>query len=256
MKLAEMTWPEVASLDRDGVLVLAPIAACEQHSRHLPTFTDSILCGAIADRVEERLPQKVLCLPVFWWGASDHHLPFGATLSARVDTHVALLRELLIPMLESGFCRLMLLNGHGGNIDTLHVALRGLQPAFPDRLLTGASYWEIAEKELAELARGPKRVMGHACEFETAMMMHLRPDLVRVHEIKNDPEPDAEALRGLYLARDFGQRTERGAVGFPEYATAESGRMMMEAVVGRVVNVCEALLSLPIKTGRQRRDQE
>ncbi|MFO0944388.1 MAG: creatininase family protein [Planctomycetota bacterium] len=254
MKLAEMTWPEVASLDRDQVLVLAPIAASEQHSRHLPTFTDTILCGGIADRVEERLPKKVLCLPVFWWGASDHHLPFGATLTAEVDTHVAVLRELLTPMLESGFRRLMILNGHGGNIDTLHVALRGLQPRYPDRLLSGASYWEIAGKELAELAQGPKREMGHACEFETSMMLYLRPELVRRQEIQNDPETTPEALRGLYLAQDFGQRTQRGAVGYPEFASAESGKRMIDAVVARVVTVCESLLELPIRKGRIRRD--
>lgn len=251
MKLQEMTWPEVAGLDRDEILVLAPIAACEQHSRHLPTFTDTILCGGIAERVEKRLSEKVLLLPTLWLGASDHHLPFGATLTVGVDTHILLLTELLIPLLEDDFKRALILNGHGGNIETLRVALRQLQPEYPDRLLTGASYWELAERELAELARGGRKDMGHACEFETAMMMHFRPDLVRAAEIKNDHQPLPDVLRGLYVAEDMGVRTDQGCVGYPEAATPESGKAFVSAIVDRVTEVCGELLKHEIVPGRR-----
>lgn len=255
MKLAELTWPDIAALDRDQTLVLVPLAACEQHSRHLPTFTDTILCGGIVDGVDDRLTKQVLCLPVQWLGASDHHLPFGATLTASVLTHVTLIGEIVRPMLDSGFRRVLLLNGHGGNIDTLHVALRELQISYPDRLLTGASYWELAAAELAALATGPRKAMGHACEFETSMMLHFRPDLVRTAAIQDDVTAEDTRLRGLYVAGDFGQRTDHGAVGYPEQATAEKGGRMVEAIVGRVTEVCQALLEAPIKPGRQRRDR-
>ena len=96
MKLAELTWPEAARLDRGKTLVVAPIAACEQHSRHLPTFTDTILCGAVADGVEKQLSEQILLLPVQWLGASDHHLPFGATLTAPVDRHIDLICDIEI----------------------------------------------------------------------------------------------------------------------------------------------------------------
>src|SRR5688572_5854072 len=100
MKLFEMTWPELRAVDRSRTVVVAPIAACEQHSWHLPTFTDAILCGAVAEAVEAKLPGKVLQLPLQWLGASDHHLPFGATLTASLDTHIAMLCDLLTPLLE------------------------------------------------------------------------------------------------------------------------------------------------------------
>src|SRR5262249_35973297 len=162
-------------------------------------------------------------------GASAHHLRFGGTLSAEVDTHITMLCDLLEPLLADGYQRVMLLNGHGGNIDTLHVALRRLQPRYRDRALTGASYWELAEKELAALAQGNRKSMGHACEFETSMVMALRPELVRRDEIKDDPLADEPALRGLYLAEDMKQRTDHGAVGFPELASAEKGRDFLAA---------------------------
>src|SRR5208282_1940712 len=112
------------------------IAACEQHSRHLATFTDSILVTGVADGVESRLSEQVLQLPTLWFGASHHHLRFGATLSAHVDTHVTMLCDLLEPLLEDGYQRLVILNGHGGNIDTMQMALRRLQPRYRSRILT------------------------------------------------------------------------------------------------------------------------
>jgi creatinine amidohydrolase len=246
VKFHELTWPLLRQVPRDSTVVLAPIAACEQHSRHLPTYTDTILVTAGAEGVEQRLPRQVLLLPSLWFGASHHHLPFGATLSAEAGIHVTMLCELLTPLLEDGYQRVLILNGHGGNIDTMHMALRRLQPRYRDRLLTGASYWELAEKELAALAEGPRKSMGHACEFETSMVLALRPELVRRDEIKDDPPADDPALRGLYIAEDFRQRTDHGAVGYPEKATAEKGRAFLNAAIDRTAEAVAALLRRPL----------
>ena len=246
MRFQDMTWPLLREVSRESTLVLAPIAACEQHSRHLPTFTDTLLVTAVAEGAEQRLPKQVLLLPTLWMGASAHHLRFGATLSAEVDTHVTMICDLLVPLVEDGHQRLMILNGHGGNIDTMHMALRRLQTRYPKKQMTAASYWEIAEQELAALADGPRKSMGHACEFETSMVMALRPELVRRDEIKNDPPPPEPALRGLYLSEDMKQRTQRGAVGYPELATPEKGKKCIAAAIERTVEVIQALLKRPL----------
>jgi creatinine amidohydrolase len=246
MRFHELTWPILREVPREHTVVVAPIAACEQHSRHLPTFTDTLLVTAVAEATEQRLPESLLLLPTLWLGASSHHLPFGATLSAEVDTHITMLCDLLTPLLEDGYRRFLVLNGHGGNIDTMHVALRRLQPRYPRRLLTAASYWELAEKELAELAKGPRRSMGHACEFETSMVLALRPELVRQSEIRDDPQDQDAVFRGLFTAEDMKQRTDHGAVGYPEQASAASGRAFLEAVVARTVEVVQALLRRPL----------
>jgi creatinine amidohydrolase len=237
-----MTFPRLREVARDETVVLAPIAACEQHSRHLPTITDTVLVTAVAEGVEARLAGQVLLLPTLWLGASHHHLPFGATLSVGVDAHVDLLCELLTPLLDDGYQRLLVLNGHGGNIDTMHMALRRLQPRYRERLLSAASYWELAAQELAALAEGPRKVMGHACEYETSMMLALRPELVAGDEIEDDPPRDDPALRGLFLAEDMRQRTHHGAVGYPGLASAEKGRAFLAAAVERTAEVVRALL--------------
>jgi creatinine amidohydrolase len=246
MKFHEMTAPLIRQVPRDAVVVIVPIAACEQHSRHLPVHTDTILCTAVAEGVEAKMPKEVLLLPTMWLGASHHHLRLGGTLSAAVDTHVTLLCELLEPLLVDGFHRVMILNGHGGNIDTLHMALRKLQPRYPHRHLTGASYWELADKELAALAEGPRKAMGHACEFETSMVLALRPELVRRDEIRDDPPHDDTALRGLFTAEDMHQKTDHGCVGFPERASAEKGSACLSAAIARTCDVVAALLSRPL----------
>lgn len=250
MKFCEMTAPQLRRVSRTDTVVVAPIAACEQHSRHLPVFTDTILVTAVAEGSEQKLPQQILLLPTLWFGASGHHLPLGGTLSAEVDIHVTMITELLVPLLTDGYRRVLVLNGHGGNIDTMHMALRRLQPRFRHCHLTGASYWELAERELAALADGPRKCMGHACEFETAMVLALRPDLVQRDEITDDPPQDDLALRGLYIAEDFEQRTDHGAVGYPERATAERGQQFLAAAIDRTAEVVRGLLRLPLREHR------
>jgi len=88
--------------------------------------------------------------------------------------------------------------------------------------------------------------MGHACEFETSMMLALRPELVWREEIRNDPSPTEPALRGQYLAEDMHQPTKQGAVGYPELATAEKSRAFLQAAIDRTVEVIQALLQRPL----------
>jgi creatinine amidohydrolase len=248
VKFAEMTFPQLRQVARPRAVVVAPIAACEQHSQHLPTITDTVLVTSVAEGVERRLPEQVLLLPTLWLGASSHHLRFGATLSAEVETHVDVLCDLVSPLLDDGYERLLILNGHGGNIDTMHMALRRLQPRYRRHILSAASYWELADRELAALAEGPRKSMGHACEFETSMMLALRPELVQRELIRDDPPRDDAALRGLFLADDMWQKTDHGCVGYPERASAEKGQACLTAAIERTVEVVQTLLKRPLPT--------
>ena len=63
--LAEMTSPDIDALPRD-IVVLMPVASCEQHSLHLPVFTDSMIGEEVARRVHVLAPDDVLVLPVQW----------------------------------------------------------------------------------------------------------------------------------------------------------------------------------------------
>jgi creatinine amidohydrolase len=248
MRFGEMTAPEIRSRNRDQTLVVVPIAACEQHGPHLGVLTDTILATAVAEGLEARLPDQVLLLPTLWVGASEHHLPFGGTLTLTLPTYIQTLVELMRPLLVEGFRRVLILNGHGGNIDPLKAALRRLDAEFPGRALTGAAYWQLAEPELAALCEGRLREVGHACEIETSMMLHLRPDLVRVDLYPEDFDPTRAHLgRGrLSWPRDFGRATRAGSMGNPRLATADKGRRMLAAIIERVSATALEVLAVPL----------
>ena len=92
MELTDLTWPAVAALDRDTPVVF-PVAALEQHGRHMPLFTDSILLGEVVRRVKQSpAAGKVLFAPLQWLGNSHHHLDFPGTLSASPRAYLDLMR--------------------------------------------------------------------------------------------------------------------------------------------------------------------
>ena len=115
MRLQTMSWPAVAAASKDTPVVV-PIAAVEQHGAHLPVFTDSLLLGEVTRRAGESLGDRVIWTPLLWLGNSHHHLDFPGTLSAAPRTYLDVLGDLVDNLVTHGFRRIVLLNGHGGNI--------------------------------------------------------------------------------------------------------------------------------------------
>jgi creatinine amidohydrolase len=88
--------------------------------------------------------------------------------------------------------------------------------------------------------------MGHACEIETSMVLHLRPDLVKPGLAKDDPDDTPGGLGGLSWPRDFARRTDHGVVGYPESADPDRGRLMLQAAVSKVAEVARRIRELPL----------
>ncbi|MBW3599083.1 MAG: creatininase family protein [Planctomycetes bacterium] len=252
MKYQELNARRLAGLDRDEIVVVVPIAAVEQHGPHMPTGTDHILCTAVAEAAEARCAEHVLLTPTLWLGASAHHLRFGATLSTDLSTYIETLGDVARSLLDDDFRRLFFLNGHGGNVDPMRVALREIQPEYPDALLAGGSYWAVADDLLAGVLQGQHKFVGHACEFETSMMLHLRPDLVDQAALADAGELIPDALNGLFVSRDMRQRTQDGYTGRPDLASAEKGKTLFEGIADRLVEVIGQLASEPL--GSEHRD--
>jgi creatinine amidohydrolase len=245
MKYHELSAPRLAALDRQSVLVVVPIAAVEQHGPHMPTGTDTILCTAIAEGLECRLAERLLLTPTLWLGASAHHLRWGSTLDSHLPTYIETLCDVGRSLLQDGYRRLLFLNGHGGNIDPLRVALRSLQIDFPQALLAGGSYWHAAGDVIREVLEGEHKFLGHACECETSLMLHLRPELVTdERHAAGWLVPDE--IQGISVSRDMRQRTAQGYTGRPDLASAEKGKALFNAILDRLVCVCEELFRQPL----------
>jgi creatinine amidohydrolase len=227
MLLAELTWPDVAALDRDTPVVF-PVAALEQHGRHAPLFTDSLLMGEIARRAELELGESALFAPLQWLGNSHHHLDFPGTLSAEPRVYIDLLSGLLENFIGHGFRRLLILNGHGGN------DVPGKQAIFEvrqrhrqrqDLLLLFATYWNLTDRAATSHPGLQETALGHACEWETSMVLRLDPRLVRRHTevaAQGRGNPFEPAARGWIMT----DRSEHGHVGDPRHATAEKGEAL------------------------------
>lgn len=246
MKFHEMTSPAIAAVDREKTLVVVPIAAVEQHGPHLPTGTDTIICTAIVERLEAEFPENSLVLPTTWLGASAHHMRFGATVTAELDTYIATLCEIGISLLEDGFRRILFVNGHGGNVDPLQVALRQLQSQFSDALLAGGSYWNVASDLLQEVLNGDHKFVGHACEFETSVILHLRPELVDRAKMADAGELVPNQISNLFVSRDMRHRTAAGCTGRPDLASAEKGEKLFEGIISRLSTAANELLAAPL----------
>lgn len=224
--------------------VVLPIAALEQHGRHLPLFTDSLLLEEIVRRAAEALHGSVLFAPVMWLGNSQHHLDFSGTMSASPRVYLDLLRDMVECMLTHGFRRIVLLNGHGGNsvpAQQVLFEIRQQHRQRDDLLLLLANYWALVSKPRETIPGLTQPQIQHACQWETSMVLHLRPDLVG--DLSNlEPvdygNPFLPAHRS-WITRDF---SNLGHVGDPRIATAEIGEALFKVFSADVVALLHRVL--------------
>jgi creatinine amidohydrolase len=112
MKISDMNWMQVESyLERDDRCVL-PLGSIEQHG-YLSLAVDSILSERVAHEAAESLGVPVF--PALPFGLAPYFQAYPGSITLRVDTYVRVVRELLDSIRRSGFRRLLIVNGHGGN---------------------------------------------------------------------------------------------------------------------------------------------
>ncbi len=238
VRWANLKAHELRDLAAQDAIVVVPVASMEQHGPHLPVRVDSLLCGAVAERGAERAADRrpVVVAPTVWSGLSEHHMPFGGTLTLDLATFLALLRCICTSLRRHGFERVLLLNGHGGNEAALRVAVEQLTPDLGMTLVT-ATYWHLAaERFKAILER--QSGLRHACEAETSMVLALRPELVdpsRFEEAKTSE--DEGGIEGAYRWRSFTARTASGALGDPTAASAEKGERLLDAAAAALAEL-------------------
>jgi len=239
MLLEDLSWPEVRKLKPGKKVVLFPLGSFEQHGPHLPLTTDTDIVTAVARRLEQKRPAEILCLPTLWPGHSTHHLFFPGTLSVRQMPYIQLVIELCHSIVKFGGKRVFLLNGHGGNDVPLRAALRELKSDFPKVQFVFASYWSLAAESIARVRESAPGGLGHACEMETSIMLHLHPARVKLRLARRDGpkhtdpyrKSDMQYGRPVYFVNEFHEVTKTGTIGHPELATAEKGKRFLDGIV-------------------------
>ena len=241
MNLTDLSWPTVTALSPDTPVVI-PVAALEQHGHHLPVFTDSMLLGEVVRRVSPQFSDRVLFAPLMWLGNSDHHLDFAGTLSAAPRLYLDLLNGLAENFLRHGFRRIIFLNGHGGNEVPGRQAVFELRQRHRERddlLLLFATYWSLGTEPVTGFEQ---KEMGHACEWETSMILRIDPALAgdyRAAAVVPQGNPFLPASRG-WITRE---RTVPGHIGSPQAASVEKGEALLSRFAGDAAAFLERVIA-------------
>jgi creatinine amidohydrolase len=234
LRLGEMTREEIRQVAAETVVVL-PTASVEQHGPHLPILTDSIICEAVCARAAEEAAAEisVTVSPILPYGLSRHHLPYPGVLSLTSATYIRAIAEVCETLAKSGFRRIAIVNGHGGNDEAIRLAARDVMNDYPVTILA-ASYWSLVGPAVTEAARNAavEPVPGHAGGFETSLVLALRPDLVR-------GRPPALAESSGRLSRRIGDGP--GYSDDAAAASAETGHHLLRLIVGDVARVLVTL---------------
>lgn len=219
------------SSDPAGTIAIIPVGSTEQHGPHLPVEVDTRLVTEIAERTAGivRAARPVLVLPTLWVSLAEHHMNFAGTLTLDLDAFRSVLRCLVRSLARQGFRRVLILNGHGGNMSALQPITDELSREF-ELPLVCATYWMVAAEAFGQILAGQPNLR-HACEAETAMMLALAPDAVDMGAAR-DLEAPADGLHdpsGLYRSRRMEEWTRSGVVGTPGLASAEKGIRLLDA---------------------------
>lgn len=209
MLLAEATWTEV---ERRPVLCI-PIGSCEQHGPHLPMSTDTIIAEAVARSLAERHPTVVVG-PAVGVTASGEHAGFAGTLSIGTATTAQVVVELVRS--ADWASAVVLVNGHGGNSDAIEQAVATL------------------DAELRPVVAWWPRIAGgdaHAGRTETALLLALRPDLVRFERAEPGETTPLASLLPRLRAGGVRSVAANGVLGDPTGATAREGTRLLAALV-------------------------
>ena len=255
-----LTRAEIAEARDAGALAVLTVGSCEQHGDHLPLDTDTLSAYRVTMAAAERCSQvHALVLPPPGFGFSPHHQAWPGTITLRLSTFLALVTDVADSVHRAGFDRLLVVNGHGGNSGPLtaictELVSRGLRVA-------AVSYFGPGQAAWSPLVPGGKSGVGHACAYETAMQLALRPDerqriesriaglpprLVPAYvEGGGNPLQDTGATyAALFPAGD------PGYYGDPAAATLEAGEQLLEATVAGLAKFLATFASANLKVGR------
>lgn len=229
---------ELLGRELPAALVVLPIGATEQHGRHLATGTDALLAGTVAQRSVELLARRVddpiVLAPTLAFGASDHHLPFGGTLSLSQSTLLAVLVDLMSSVHRAGARRLVVVNGHGGNIGVCRAAAAQLA-ADTDLRVAHVDYWDVFPPD------SDCPVPGHAGEFETSLVQAVSPELAGSPAPRSSPsQAPAPAGFAIHAARDWA-----GIDGYtddPARADPAAGQRRLQLLVTALADRLEELV--------------
>jgi creatinine amidohydrolase len=257
---ADLSTTDFARLDAARAVAVLPLGATEQHGPHLPLAVDQCLVDGIVAQALAHLPAEaqVLVLPTQQVGYSPEHAQFPGTLSLPVETVVAAWVALGECVARAGVRKLLLFNAHGGQVSLLDIVARELRVRC-NLIVYGCSWWNLPLGEPVEGLFSPDehRFGVHAGQIETALMLALRPERVRMAAARDFASTSRERAahypilgngRSAKLGWAMQDYNAEGAAGNAAAATAEQGRQVLEAAGSQLALLLQEIAALPLTT--------
>jgi creatinine amidohydrolase len=251
----DLAWTDFAALPPDTVAVL-PVAAVEQHGPHLPVSVDATIGNGIVARALELAPADltVLALPMQAVGLSVEHVRFPGTLTLSAETLLAVLGDLGRSVRRAGVRRLVFMNSHGGQPQVIDLVARQLRAA---GLFAVNCHWgRLGLPDSVLLDPLERRHGFHGGMVETSLMLHLRPDLVRMQHAADfrsawiDEEARFSVLTpegGIAFGWEAQDLNPAGALGDATAASAETGAAILEHAAARLVQLWDEVRRLDVE---------
>jgi len=219
-------------------IAILPIGSVERHGDHLPLGTDVIIPQWIAERVAQRV-EGALLLPPIPYGSSKTLSRFPGTIDVDADAFRRYVESVLVEIARNGFKAILIINGHGGNTTALQFAAK--EAAFrTDAAIVVINWWsDVAQDKRLELF--PKESWGHAGADETAAVMHIAPDTVRMEFARDNPKL-YPTIRLYYRRFEEEELFPVPLTGIPKEASPERGREFLKAVVEEIVRIANDVI--------------
>jgi creatinine amidohydrolase len=248
-RLAGMTWAQAEAAFDTARLAILPTGSIEQHGPHLSLETDTVIAANLASGLAQELGAQAVLLPRLDYGLSEHHLHFPGTLTLRPETYLRVLTDIVESLVHWGQRRILIVNGHGGNIDALRLVGRSARRD-QGALVASVMWAQVAADEIA--SRVHSASYGHACESETSVAMAVAPEVVRPDLIAEPGErfsvdrltdpPGAIVDQTVMLHQWSGD----GALGDARLATTELGQAIVDTVMARTLDFARRLMDQPL----------
>ena len=209
------------------------VGSTESHGEHLPHGTDTLIASHLAKAVAERV-EGLLVLPALPIGMSAHYSSFPVAVTLSTETLMRVLREVFASLLAHGINKLLIINGHDGNIPAIEASTREFRTEYPEMRIAVLEAWWVTAGEL--VPEGTFEVwggLGHGGEGETSMMLAVAPELVEMDRARGFV-PDLPAH--VQVKWRFDELTPYAVTGDPTKATVEKGRLMRDALVDLLVD--------------------
>jgi creatinine amidohydrolase len=236
---------EVSDAVSKHPLAILPLGSLEFHGPHNPLGSDSIIISGIAERVAVRT--KGLLFPTInFTQCPAHTAHFQGTISVRPEVMTEYFADILRNILQFGFRKIFILNGHDGNIGPGRGAVAQVASETKDAALLFANWWEFVSSELMKtlgLFHQANGGHGHGGPLETSAVATFRPDLIHLEKARDLPEPPDLSGGAAYFLQKSTATDWPGYSGRMSEASAEKGGRLIQISEIGIVKLIENWLT-------------